>query len=95
MLRESPQQRPNIYQVIAEVCSMRHRSVPIKDVREQHEPKLHSLIRTRSTRAEHNPKLGEPNSYLPASRTLPLLLWWVYRRLRQSSRCSRYQTSHP
>jgi len=32
MLRESPQHRPNIYQVVAEVCSMRHRPVPIKDV---------------------------------------------------------------
>ncbi|KAF2824734.1 Ark1/Prk1 family protein kinase Ppk30 [Ophiobolus disseminans] len=32
MLRENPQQRPNIYQVIAEVCSMRHRAVPIKDI---------------------------------------------------------------
>lgn len=32
MLRETPQQRPNIYQVVVEVCSMRHRSVPIKDI---------------------------------------------------------------
>ncbi|KAF1843002.1 Ark1/Prk1 family protein kinase Ppk30 [Cucurbitaria berberidis CBS 394.84] len=32
MLRESPQHRPNIYQVVAEVCSMRHRAVPIKDI---------------------------------------------------------------
>ncbi|KAH8719212.1 hypothetical protein GQ44DRAFT_762255 [Phaeosphaeriaceae sp. PMI808] len=31
-LRENPQQRPNIYQVVAEVCSMRHRAVPIKDI---------------------------------------------------------------
>ncbi|KAF2738728.1 kinase-like protein [Polyplosphaeria fusca] len=31
-LRENPQDRPNIYQVIVEVCSMRHRSVPIKDI---------------------------------------------------------------
>jgi hypothetical protein len=74
MLRESPQQRPNIYQVIAEVCSMRHRSVPIKDVCEQHNPRILSLIHTRSTRAGHNLRLGEPNSYLPANRTLRLLL---------------------
>jgi AP2-associated kinase len=33
MLQESPQRRPNIYQVVVEVCSMRHRAVPIKDVR--------------------------------------------------------------
>ncbi|KAG9190887.1 Serine/threonine-protein kinase [Alternaria panax] len=32
MLRENPQQRPNIYQVVAEVCSMRHRPIPIKDI---------------------------------------------------------------
>jgi hypothetical protein len=32
MLRENPQSRPNIYQVIVEVCSMRHRPIPIKDV---------------------------------------------------------------
>ena len=32
MLRESPQQRPNIYQVVAETCAMRHRACPIKDV---------------------------------------------------------------
>ncbi|KAF2183173.1 hypothetical protein K469DRAFT_739990 [Zopfia rhizophila CBS 207.26] len=32
MLRENPQHRPNIYQVVCEVCSMRHRNVPIKDI---------------------------------------------------------------
>ncbi|ORY12554.1 hypothetical protein BCR34DRAFT_587180 [Clohesyomyces aquaticus] len=32
MLRENPQHRPNIYQVVVEVCSMRHRPVPIKDI---------------------------------------------------------------
>ncbi|KAF1971960.1 hypothetical protein BU23DRAFT_509070 [Bimuria novae-zelandiae CBS 107.79] len=32
MLQEDPQRRPNIYQVVVEVCSMRHRSVPIKDI---------------------------------------------------------------
>ncbi|KAJ4361937.1 Ark- serine/threonine protein kinase [Neocucurbitaria cava] len=31
-LRENPQHRPNIYQVVAEVCSMRHRACPIKDI---------------------------------------------------------------
>ncbi|KAF2875503.1 hypothetical protein BDV95DRAFT_484229 [Massariosphaeria phaeospora] len=31
-LREDPQHRPNIYQVVVEVCSMRHRNVPIKDI---------------------------------------------------------------
>ncbi|KAH8144977.1 uncharacterized protein LAJ45_10997 [Morchella importuna] len=32
MLREAPQQRPNIYQVVREVCSMRGKQVPIKDI---------------------------------------------------------------
>lgn len=32
MLRENPQQRPNIYQVIREVCLMRGTDIPIKDV---------------------------------------------------------------
>ena len=36
MLRESPQARPNIYQVIREVCSMRGTDVPIKDVGVSH-----------------------------------------------------------
>ncbi|KEQ96291.1 hypothetical protein AUEXF2481DRAFT_657119 [Aureobasidium subglaciale EXF-2481] len=31
-LREDPRQRPNIYQVISEVCSMRSTTVPIKDI---------------------------------------------------------------
>lgn len=32
MLRENPKLRPNIYQVIVEVCAMRGADVPIKDV---------------------------------------------------------------
>lgn len=32
MLRESPQLRPNIYQVVREVCFLRGKDVPIKDV---------------------------------------------------------------
>ncbi|KAF2400277.1 hypothetical protein EJ06DRAFT_493942 [Trichodelitschia bisporula] len=32
MLREQPQLRPNIYQVVREVCSMRGTEVPIKDI---------------------------------------------------------------
>lgn len=32
MLREDPKVRPNIYQVVKEVCSMRGTDVPIKDV---------------------------------------------------------------
>ena len=32
MLREDPKARPNIYQVMREVCAMRGTDVPIKDV---------------------------------------------------------------
>jgi len=32
MLREDPKARPNIYQVMREVCTMRGTDVPIKDV---------------------------------------------------------------
>ncbi|KAG0634129.1 hypothetical protein HOY80DRAFT_1018649 [Tuber brumale] len=32
MLRESPQLRPNIYQVVREVCLMRGKEMPIKDI---------------------------------------------------------------
>lgn len=32
MMKESPSQRPNIYQVIKEVCSMRNVEVPISDI---------------------------------------------------------------
>jgi hypothetical protein len=73
MLRENPQHRPNIYQVVAEVCSMRHRPVPIKDVCEQHALKLPSLIQIRYTPIEHSQKLEEINSYHLLSQTLPLL----------------------
>lgn len=32
MLKEHPQSRPNIYQVLKEACAMQGREVPIKDV---------------------------------------------------------------
>ena len=32
MLKENPLSRPNIYQVVREVCLMRGTDVPIKDV---------------------------------------------------------------
>lgn len=32
MLKEQPQARPNIYQVLKESCAMQGREVPIKDV---------------------------------------------------------------
>lgn len=32
MLRENPQKRPNVYEVVREVCLMRKKEIPIKDV---------------------------------------------------------------
>jgi hypothetical protein len=62
MLRENPQHRPNIYQVVAEVCSMRHRAIPIKDVRYMRWFKSPILRHFRSTLAEHNLKPGATSS---------------------------------
>jgi hypothetical protein len=33
MLRENPQKRPNIYEVVQEMCHMQGKEVPIRDVR--------------------------------------------------------------
>ena len=44
MLREKPQARPNIYQVVREVCLMRGTDVPIKDVSWQSRRGTISLI---------------------------------------------------
>lgn len=33
MLRENPQKRPNIYEVVREMCHMQGKEVPIRDVR--------------------------------------------------------------
>ena len=47
MLRESPQARPNIYQIIREVCLMRATDVPIKDIyaaRTQSEARQHQKL---------------------------------------------------
>lgn len=32
MLKENPQKRPNIYEVMKEVCDMQGKEVPIRDV---------------------------------------------------------------
>lgn len=36
MLKEDPRNRPNIYQVLRESCSMRGKEVPIRDVSTVH-----------------------------------------------------------
>ena len=62
MLRESPQQRPNIYQVVAETCAMRHRACPIKDVSAVKLAKGFRLMFSRSTLAGRSLKLAKTSS---------------------------------
>ncbi|KAF1945724.1 hypothetical protein EJ02DRAFT_395391 [Clathrospora elynae] len=57
MLRENPQHRPNIYQVVAEVCSMRHRAVPIKDI---YAGRTHSEARRNQQLPPVEPQASEP-----------------------------------
>lgn len=72
MLREDPQPRPNIYQVVREGCLMQGREVPIKDVCwSSYCP--HALSWTnprllhRYTRTQHN-RNREPGRSLPRTR---------------------------
>ncbi|KAF2676133.1 hypothetical protein K458DRAFT_322749 [Lentithecium fluviatile CBS 122367] len=61
MLQESPQRRPNIYQVVVEVCSMRHRSVPIKDIysnRTQSEDRRNQQLPSPDTQVSSPPIIG-------------------------------------
>jgi hypothetical protein len=70
MLRENPQSRPNIYQVIVEVCSMRHRPIPIKDVCLLPTFHYHLLTTSRYTPTVHNQKRGETSNYQIPKRAL-------------------------
>lgn len=72
MLRESPQQRPNIYQVVAETCAMRHRACPIKDVGIRTFLAGLKLTLTRSTRDGRSPKLVGTSSSRQQSFKYPL-----------------------
>ncbi|KAF2125814.1 hypothetical protein P153DRAFT_389267 [Dothidotthia symphoricarpi CBS 119687] len=56
-LRESPQQRPNIYQVMSEVCAMRHRSNPIKDI---YSNRTHSEARRNQQLPPTEPQVSTP-----------------------------------
>lgn len=61
MLTEDPRKRPNIYQVIAEICSMRDTAVPIKDI---YAARTHSEARSN----QRLPRLPSPESNVkPAS----------------------------
>lgn len=69
MLREDPRQRPNIYQVVSEVCSMRGTPVPIKDVclsivwQSSHDTKIRQIYAQRTqSEARGNQKLPDLTS---------------------------------
>ncbi|KAF2092211.1 hypothetical protein K490DRAFT_103, partial [Saccharata proteae CBS 121410] len=60
MLKENPQSRPNIYQVVREVCAMRNTPCPIKDI---YADRTHSESR-------HNQQLPSPE---PVSSPPPMI----------------------
>jgi hypothetical protein len=92
MLRETPQQRPNIYQVVVEVCAMRHRSVPISDVRLEHIPIISLLTKTRYIPIGPSLRIGTTSNYPPLTLALYHLLLLDYKRLRLFSRYNPFQT---
>ncbi|KAF2817614.1 uncharacterized protein BDZ99DRAFT_431831 [Mytilinidion resinicola] len=61
MLRENPLLRPNIYQVLREVCSMRHTELPIKDIytnRSQSESRRNERLPSPESDASSPPVIG-------------------------------------
>lgn len=63
MLRENPQLRPNIYQVVREVCILRGTDTPIKDVCLS-AAYLYYADHIRSTLLGHLQKFDETSNYL-------------------------------
>ncbi|KAI9720871.1 MAG: hypothetical protein M1812_002710 [Candelaria pacifica] len=59
MLRESPQLRPNIYEVIREVCLMRGTDIPIKDI---YAGRSHSQARRNEQLPSPEPNVASPPS---------------------------------
>ncbi|KAI9833030.1 MAG: hypothetical protein M1819_003862 [Sarea resinae] len=57
MLREHPQLRPNIYQIVREVCLMRGTDVPIKDI---YAGRSHSEARKNQQLPSPEPKIASP-----------------------------------
>lgn len=65
MLKENPQKRPNIYEVVREACQMQGKEVPIRDVG-FHPPARQALADlSRSTPTALCPKHESIKSYLP------------------------------
>lgn len=76
MLREDPKARPNIYQVMREVCAMRGTDVPIKDVSPGATiSMLQPAKLSRSILGERNRKPDEINTCQVLDPTFPLRLW--------------------
>lgn len=91
MLKEHPQARPNIYQVVKEVCAMRNRDCPIKDVRPLAALRDHALTIRRYTPTEPNRKHARTSS---CRRLSPILdPQSEFPRLRLSSRSKFFQRS--
>lgn len=62
-LQENPRDRPNIYQLVAEICSMRNVPVPIKDIYS----KTRSRPTSRPPPSEDVLKYEEPKEALPST----------------------------
>ncbi|KAH6633518.1 hypothetical protein C7974DRAFT_392914 [Boeremia exigua] len=69
MLRESPQQRPNIYQVVAETCAMRHRACPIKDI---YSGRTHSEARRNEQLPPTEPQIASPPPVIGLQKVAPV-----------------------
>lgn len=64
MLKENPNSRPNIYQVLREACLMQGIEVPIKDVCLDLDRSRIEAYNCRYMREERNQKPGGINNYL-------------------------------
>lgn len=77
MLMEDPKKRPNIYQVISEVCSMRGTKVPIKDVSKLCNNVESLPDQSRYTPGEHSRRREATSNYQTGTQPLHLLHLWA------------------
>ncbi|GME25235.1 hypothetical protein GTA08_BOTSDO03449 [Neofusicoccum parvum] len=69
MLKENPQQRPNIFQVVKEVCAMRNRDCPIKDI---YTNRTHSETRKNQQLPSPEPQVASPPPMIGISKAAPV-----------------------